>query len=115
MAQPNSIMPMLEYLIEEASREYSANDFTILTNPHLDGVAIRFRVPQGTAAKRPTPPPEEIRPARWHHAAAEVMSDNFGELHMTWEWPADPYQIPADLKSVAKLLSQRTGATIETR
>ena len=101
--------------MDEAARVYSATSFTIFANPHLGNVAIRFPVPHDTNARRPTPPTEGIRPTQWNQVVAEVMSDNFDELHMTWKWPADPGHLPQTLIRLAQDRSQPTGETIEVR
>lgn len=105
---------LMAHLMEEARQQYGAESFTIIANPHLGSIGVRFPVPDGTQAKRPSLP-DELEPTRWEEAVAEVVDDMFGNPYMTWRWPAAQDHSVENLVEFARAESQRTGEPIETR
>ena len=106
---------IIDHLMAEANELYGAEEFTLLTEPRHGTIWLRFKVAHDVNAKRPTAPPETVRPDRWDEMWAECIEDHFGEMHMTWKWPAGPQHHADAWERSGKEAAARRGLTIEIR
>ena len=115
MNEAERIEGILRHLMAEARQRFGASRFTIIAGRFPRRVSLRFEPPPDTPVTLPSDPDGDLCAAGWQHRSAEVMSDNFDDLHMTWSWNAEEEPDRARLTRFAADYARETNTAIEVR